>query len=56
LRRTAGVNVGLILWYGAVITDCKLSPEAQIEIDAKKRKSQAKKITGFQVVCSLNPD
>ncbi|KAM0923099.1 hypothetical protein ACQ4PT_005769 [Festuca glaucescens] len=29
-------------------TDCKLSPESQIEIDAKKRKSQAKKITGFQ--------
>uniref|UniRef100_A0ACD5YIU9 Uncharacterized protein n=1 Tax=Avena sativa TaxID=4498 RepID=A0ACD5YIU9_AVESA len=28
--------------------DCKLSPEAQIEIDAKKKKSQAKKITGFQ--------
>uniref|UniRef100_A0ACD5Y5I5 Uncharacterized protein n=2 Tax=Avena sativa TaxID=4498 RepID=A0ACD5Y5I5_AVESA len=35
-------------------TDCKLSPEAQIEIDAKKKKSQAKKITGFQVVCSVN--
>ncbi|CAM0950198.1 unnamed protein product [Alopecurus aequalis] len=29
-------------------TDCKLSPEAQIEIESKKRKSQAKKITGFQ--------
>ncbi|XP_024319025.1 uncharacterized protein LOC100842788 isoform X1 [Brachypodium distachyon] len=29
--------------------DCKLSAEAQIDIQSKKRKSQAKKITGFQV-------
>ncbi|KAL6905522.1 hypothetical protein ACP4OV_003123 [Aristida adscensionis] len=29
-------------------TDCKLSQEAQIDIQTKKRKSQAKKITGFQ--------
>ncbi|KAL6641789.1 hypothetical protein ACP70R_019970 [Stipagrostis hirtigluma subsp. patula] len=28
--------------------DCKLSQEAQIDIQTKKRKSQAKKITGFQ--------
>ncbi|XP_010238654.3 uncharacterized protein LOC100842788 isoform X2 [Brachypodium distachyon] len=28
--------------------DCKLSAEAQIDIQSKKRKSQAKKITGFQ--------
>ncbi|KAE8807220.1 WD repeat-containing protein 44 [Hordeum vulgare] len=28
--------------------DCKLSPEAQIDVQSKKRKSQAKKITGFQ--------
>jgi hypothetical protein len=46
----------LVQLCGAVIADCKLSPEAQIEIDAKKRKSQAKKITGFQVVCSTNSD
>ncbi|RLN28766.1 uncharacterized protein C2845_PM05G03980 [Panicum miliaceum] len=29
-------------------TDCKLSAEAQIDIQNKKRKAQAKKITGFQ--------
>jgi hypothetical protein len=29
--------------------DCKLSAEAQIDIQPKKRKAQAKKITGFQV-------
>ncbi|BAT16129.1 Os12g0178633, partial [Oryza sativa Japonica Group] len=29
-------------------TDCKLDQEAQIDIETKKRKSQAKKITGFQ--------
>ncbi|XP_062204509.1 uncharacterized protein LOC133906584 [Phragmites australis] len=29
-------------------TGCKLSQEAQIDIQTKKRKSQAKKITGFQ--------
>uniref|UniRef100_A0A453K7I3 Uncharacterized protein n=1 Tax=Aegilops tauschii subsp. strangulata TaxID=200361 RepID=A0A453K7I3_AEGTS len=28
--------------------DCKISPEAQIDVQSKKRKSQAKKITGFQ--------
>jgi len=33
----------------AIATDCKLSAEAQIDIQNKKRKAQAKKITGFQV-------
>jgi hypothetical protein len=34
----------------AITTDCKLNQGAQIEIATKKRsKSQAKKITGFQV-------
>jgi len=33
----------------AIGTGCKLSAEAQIDIQAKKRKAQAKKITGFQV-------
>jgi hypothetical protein len=33
----------------AVVTGCKLSAEAQIDIQAKKRKAQAKKITGLQV-------
>lgn len=31
------------------VADCKLDQEAQIDIETKKRKSQAKKITGFQV-------
>uniref|UniRef100_A0A0D3HS18 Dynamin-type G domain-containing protein n=1 Tax=Oryza barthii TaxID=65489 RepID=A0A0D3HS18_9ORYZ len=31
-------------------TDCKLDQEAQIDIETKKRKSQAKKITGFQLL------
>jgi hypothetical protein len=36
------------------VSDCKLNQEAQIDMSiSKKRKSQAKKITGFQVpACS----
>jgi hypothetical protein len=32
-----------------ISTGCKLTAEAQIDIQTKKRKAQAKKITGFQV-------
>lgn len=33
-----------------LVSDCKLNQEAQIDMSiSKKRKSQAKKITGFQV-------
>lgn len=33
------------------LLDCKLNQEAQIDMSiSKKRKSQAKKITGFQVI------
>jgi len=39
------------------MSDCKLNQEAQIDMSiSKKRRSQAKKITGFQVLQLVQDD